>query len=133
MNITRSLTIGPKAQALKVSPFSEPRLEPSLAHRVGTLLFFHSGAIYHVHRKHGALTRNLSTNTATADNLKHTSDSKTLSFTRNDPLQDSGKTRTPGKTRTRLFSGSIFAEYASVFFSFIPIILSKKNAIYVDI
>ena len=93
MNITRSLTIGPKSQALKVSPFSEPRLEPSLAHRVGTLLFFHSGAIYHVHRKHGALTRNLSTNTATADNLKHTSDPKTLSFTRNDPLRTSVPSR----------------------------------------
>ena len=62
-----------------------------------TLLFFHSGAIYHVHRKHGALTRNLSTNTATADNLKHTSDPKTLSFTRNDPLRTSVPSRGWGK------------------------------------
>jgi hypothetical protein len=42
--------------------------------------------------------------------------------------QDSGKTRTRDKTRTRLFSGPFFAEYASVFFSFIPIILRRKNA-----
>ena len=86
-----------KSPSPKVSPFSEPRLEPSLASqlliRVGTLLFFHSGAIYHVHRKHGALTRNLSTNTATADNLKHTSDPETLSFTRNDPLRTSVPSR----------------------------------------
>ena len=86
-----------KSPSPKVSPFSEHRLEPSLASqlliRVVTLLFFHSGAIYHVHRKHGALTRNLSTNTATADNLKHTSDPKTLSFTRNDPLRTSVPSR----------------------------------------
>ena len=86
-----------KSPSPKVSPFSEPRLEPSLASqlliRVVTLLFFHSGAIYHVHREHGALTSNLSTNTATADNTKHTSDPKTLSFTRNDPLMTSVPSR----------------------------------------
>ena len=86
-----------KSPSPKVSPFSEPRLEPSLASqlliRVVTLLFFHSGAIYHVHREHGDLTRNLSTNTATADNSKHTSDPKTLSFTRNDPLRTSVPSR----------------------------------------
>ena len=86
-----------KSPSPKVSPFSEPRLESQkvskLLIRVGTLLFFHSGAIYHVHRKHGALTRNLSTNTATADNSKHTSDPKTLSFTRNDPLRTSVPSR----------------------------------------
>ena len=73
---------------------------PHLPIRVVTLLFFHSGAIYHVHRKHGALTRKLSTNTATADNLKHTSDPKTLSFTRNDPLRTSVPSRGWG-ARTR--------------------------------
>ena len=100
MNITRSLTIGPKAQARKfplfLSPDSSPHLPivaSQLLIRVVTLLFFHSGAIYHVHRKHGALTRNLSTNTATADNLKHISDPKTLSFTRNDPLRTSVPSR----------------------------------------
>ena len=43
-----------------------------------------------------ALTRNLSTNKATADNLKHTSDPKTLSFTRNDPLRTSVPSRSWG-------------------------------------
>ena len=86
-----------KSPSPKVSPFSEPRLESQkvskLLIRVGTLLFFHSGAIYHVHREHGDLTRNLSTNTATADNSKHISDPKTLSFTRNDPLRTSVPSR----------------------------------------
>ena len=93
MDITRSLTIGPKAQARKFPLFLSPDSSPQCLIRVGTLLFFHSGAIYHVHRKHGALTRNLSTNTATADNSKHISDPKTLSFTRNDPLRTSVPSR----------------------------------------
>ena len=96
-----------KSPSPKVSPFSEPRLESQkvskLLIRVGTLLFFHSGAIYHVHRKHGALTRNLSTNTATADNLKHTSDPKTLSFTRNDPWRRKGLARLTSRAFVVIF------------------------------
>ena len=103
MDITRSLTIGPKAQARKFPLFLSPDSSPQLLIRVVTLLFFHSGAIYHVHRKHGALTRNLSTNTATADNLKHTSDPKTLSFTRNDPWRRKGLARLTSRAFVVIF------------------------------
>ena len=122
MNITRSLTIGPKAQARKFPLFLSPDSSPQCLIRVVTLLFFHAGAIYHVHRKHGALTRNLSTNTATADNLKHTSDPKTLSFTRNDPLRTSVPSRGWG-ARSRHFRR--LSELASISPSFRPTQLLK--------
>jgi hypothetical protein len=67
------------------------------------LVRFLEGAISHVHRKHGALLRKLSTNTAMAVHLKHISGPKTFSFTRKDPISMTSTTL-PSRTNLNCYA-----------------------------